>query len=40
MNAGAAVIYQAHLAHGEFVGVADFLFRVDGQYSVWDTKLA
>jgi len=40
MNAGAEVIYQAHLAHGEFAGVADFLFHVDGHYEVWDTKLA
>ncbi len=47
MLAGQEVIYQARLAHGEFSGWADFLFRVDGpsdlgsyHYEVWDTKLA
>lgn len=44
---GREVIYQGTLASGEFVGIADFLVRVDGDsalgnyhYEVWDTKLA
>ncbi len=50
MREGRQVIYQAHLAHGEFFGKADFLVRVDGHhspalgtdyvYEPLDTKLA
>lgn len=47
MHAGHDVIYQGLLSAGEFSGLSDFLFRVDGasglgdyHYEVWDTKLA
>ena len=47
MRAGAPVIYQAHLTHGDWQGFPDFLWRVDGastlggyHYEPWDTKLA
>jgi len=41
IDAGCEVIYQAHLAHAQFAGYADFLVRSsDGDYEVWDTKLA
>lgn len=47
MADGVEVIYQAHLASGEFAGYADFLVRTSGrssfgpyQYEIWDTKLA
>lgn len=47
MRAGHEVIYQGYLSLGEFAGLSDFLFRVDGgsnlgdyHYEVWDTKLA
>ena len=47
MSAGREIIYQARLEHGDFVGYADFLVRVEGasefgpwHYEVWDTKLA
>lgn len=47
MRAGHEVIYQGLLSFGEFAGLSDFLFRVDGaskfgdyHYEVWDTKLA
>ena len=37
---GAAVVYQAAMFDGRFVGFADFLVRRDGKYQVSDTKLA
>src|SRR5947209_6116433 len=37
---GAAVIYQAAMFDGRFVGFADFLVRRDAAYQVSDTKLA
>jgi predicted RecB family nuclease len=40
IDRGAAVIYQAAMFDGRFVGFADFLVRRDGQYQVADTKLA
>src|ERR1700722_2725439 len=47
MRAGRDVIYQGALAHGDFQGYTDFLFRVDvpsklgpWSYEVADTKLA
>ncbi|MFN2640727.1 MAG: TM0106 family RecB-like putative nuclease [Actinomycetota bacterium] len=47
MRAGAAVIYQAGFAHGDWIGYADFLIKVDTpsdlgawSYEVGDTKLA
>ncbi len=40
IDRGAAVIYQAAMFDGRFVGFADFLVRRDGQYQVSDTKLA
>jgi predicted RecB family nuclease len=47
MREGHEVIYQAALAHGEFQGLADFLYRVDvpsklgaWSYEVGDAKLA
>ena len=46
MADGAPIIYQAYLEHGDFMGLADFLIRVDGpsylgdyHYEVWDAKL-
>lgn len=47
MRAGADVIFQARLSHGDFAGYADFLVKVStpsslGAYSYepWDTKLS
>lgn len=47
MRDGQEIIYQGALAHGAFVGAADFLVRVAGasalgsyHYEVWDAKLA
>jgi uncharacterized protein len=48
MDAGAPVIYQAHLVAGGWGGYPDFLFRCPGgdcrcrgwHYTPWDTKLA
>jgi uncharacterized protein len=40
IECGAAVIYQAAMFDGRFVGFADFLVRRDGRYQVSDTKLA
>ena len=47
MKAGREIIYQGALELGSFVGITDFLVRVDGpsslgdyHYEVWDTKLA
>ena len=48
MDAGAPVIYQAHLTSGAWHGYPDFLFRCHGNgcpcgtghYTPWDTKLA
>jgi predicted RecB family nuclease len=48
MSAGAPIIYQAHLAAGDWHGYPDFLYRCLGNgcpcggrhYSPWDTKLA
>jgi predicted RecB family nuclease len=41
LQSNAPIIYQAALADGEFAGYADFLIRDDdGQFRVWDTKLA
>lgn len=37
---GAAVVYQAAMYDGRFVGFADFLIRDGDQYRVTDTKLA
>jgi predicted RecB family nuclease len=40
IDRGAAVVYQAAMFDGRFVGFADFLVRRDGKYQVSDTKLA
>ncbi|MGE0682937.1 MAG: TM0106 family RecB-like putative nuclease, partial [Candidatus Binatia bacterium] len=47
MQSGHAVIYQGALTDGDFLGIPDFLVRVDGasilgnyHYEVWDAKLA
>jgi len=41
VHAGAPIIFQAALADGPFAGYADFLILgAEGQYQVWDTKLA
>ena len=48
MEAGAPIIYQGHLAAGDWHGYPDFLYRCLGDgcpcegrhYSPWDTKLA
>lgn len=40
IDRGAAVVYQAAMFDGRFVGFADFLVRRDGRYQVADTKLA
>ncbi len=47
MVAGKEIIYQAALQDEEFVGYADFLFKVPGEsklgnylYEPWDTRLA
>ncbi|MCB1064816.1 MAG: TM0106 family RecB-like putative nuclease [Verrucomicrobiae bacterium] len=44
IDSGDEVIFQAHLASGEFAGYADFLFTSaeleTNTYEIWDTKLA
>lgn len=47
MRSGVAFVYQGHLQHEDFGGLADFLAREPGEsllgdfhYEVWDTKLA
>ncbi|MEO8336067.1 MAG: TM0106 family RecB-like putative nuclease, partial [bacterium] len=47
MKAGAPVIFQGELRSGDWMGIADFLHRIDGEsssaphhYEPWDTKLA
>lgn len=47
MQAGHEVIYQGELAHDDFMGIADFLVRVEGpsrlgpyHYEVWEAKCA